>query len=490
LQLLNTSRIWVGVLGLVVVVLAGLIARDVFVPATPTASSVRTALVTVGSVRSSVSGTGSVEPAAQMNVGFKTGGQLVEVDVKAGDHVSAGQVLGRIDSTSAQMALEQAQAALQSAQSRLQADYAPASPDQIAQLRHQVSAAQTNYNDTVTQVNFTNQQDANTVSADENQYNVDQCNIASNARDAACTADVAKIQQDQSKQQQDQISGQKQIDQASQSITQAQDALNSATEAKPNAISSDQASIASAQAQVDSAQSNLDATTLHSPMSGYVVSVNGQPGESAGSGGGATTTAPGSTAPQPAASSTSGSSGSAAFVVLSSDSGYEAVVPFAETDAARLQANQPATATFDAVNGLSLSAHVLAVSVNATVISNVVNYYATFTFDSSDPRLKAGMTANLTVVVAESDNVLVVPNSAITRRGQAATVTVLQNDGTRVITPVETGVQGDSATEVTNGLKQGDRVLLPSLTGSGAGTRGGGGVVFGGGGGRGPGGGG
>jgi multidrug efflux pump subunit AcrA (membrane-fusion protein) len=486
LNFLNTSRIWIIVLGLIALLLAGLIARDIFIPSTPTASQVRTATVVEGTVRSSVTGTGSVEPAQQVNVGFKTAGQLVEVDVHAGDHVSAGQLLARIDPTNAQQALEQAQANLQSAIVRLNADSSPASPDQIAQLQHQVSAAQTNYTQTVNQVSFTNQQDAAAVSSDQSliQLLALNCNVVTYPRLQQCT----QLQTDQAKQQQDSISGQKQITQAAQAITQAQDALNSATEAKPNAIAADQASVASAQAQVDNANAAVNQTTLTSPMAGYVVSVTGQPGESVGASGAATATAPGSTAPQPSSASTSSNgtgSGASSFITLSSDSGFQAVVPFAETDAARLKANQTASATFDAINGLSLPAHVLAVSVTATVISNVVNYYATFTFDDSDPRLKAGMTANLSVVVNEADNVLVVPSSAITRRGQAATVTVLQSDGTRVITPIETGVVGDSTTEVTSGVKAGDKVLLPTLNSS---TRtGGGGVVFGGG--RGPGGG-
>jgi HlyD family secretion protein len=488
LSFLNTSRIWIIVLGLIALLLAALIARDIFVPSTPTASQVRTATVAEGTVRSSVTGTGSVEPAQQLNVGFKTAGQLIEVDVHAGDHVAAGQLLARIDPTSAQQALEQAQANLQSALARLTADSTPVSADQLAQLQHQVAAARTNYNDTVAQVNFTNTQDANNVQADQNQYNVDQCTVASNSRTVPCTTDLAKLQQDQVKQQQDQISGQTQVHKASQAITQAQDALNSATDVKPGSIAADQASVASAQAEVDNANTAVNQTTLTSPMAGYVVSVTGQPGESVGASGGATATAPGSTAPQPSSASTSSNgtgSGASSFITLSSDSAFQAVVPFAETDAARLQPNQTASATFDAINGLSLPAHVLAVSVTATVISNVVNYYATFTFDDSDRRLKAGMTANLTVVVDEADNVLVVPTSAITRRGQAATVTVLQTDGTHVITPIETGVVGDSTTEVTSGLKAGDKVLLPTLNSS---TRtGGGGVVFGGG--RGPGGG-
>ena len=480
LKFLNASRIWMGVLGLIALLLAGLIARDVFLPSRPTAAQARTATVVRGTVHSSVTGTGSVEPAQQLNIGFKTPGQLAEVDVRAGDHVAAGQVLARIDPSSAQLSLEQAQATLQSAQARLTADTKPATPDQIAQLQHQLAAAQTSYNDTVTQVNFTNQLDANTVLADQNQYSADACDVASNSRTVTCTADLAKLQQDQSRQQQDQISGQKQINQAAAQVTAAQDNLKLQTEAKPNTIAADQASIASAQTQVDSAQTALNGTTLTAPMSGYVVSVTGQVGETVSGSGGATATAPGSTAPQPSSSS---GSGATAFIVLSSDSGFEAVVPFAETDAARLQANQTATATFDAVSGLSLPAHVLAVSVTATVISNVVNYYSTFTLDSSDPRLKAGMTANLAVVVAQADNVLVVPSSAITRRGQAATVTVLMADGTRVITPIETGVVGDSTTEVTGGLNEGDRVLLPTLNSA---TRSNNGVVFGGG--RGPGG--
>jgi HlyD family secretion protein len=483
LSFLSASRIWVLVLGLIALLLAGVIAREVFIPSTPTAAQARTASVTAGTVRASVTGTGSVEPAQQMNVGFKTSGQLVEVDVHAGDHVAAGQVLARIDPGSAQQALEQAQANLQSAMVRLTADSSPASPDQVAQLRHSLSAAQTNYNQTLTQVNFTNQQDATAVQNDQSVIQLLglDCNVATYPRLVQCT----QLQTDQARQQQDSISGQKLITQAAQAITQAQDALNSATEAKPNAISADQASIASAQAQVDNAQTALNATTLSSPMSGYVVGVTGQVGETVGGGGGATVTAPGSSAPQPSSASSGTGSGSSSFITLSSDSGFQAVVPFAETDAARLQANQSASATFDAITGLSIPAHLLAVSVTATVISNVVNYYATFTFDDSDARLKAGMTANLAVVVAEADNVLVVPSSAITRRGQAATVTVLQSDGTRVITPIETGVVGDSTTEVTSGLKEGDKVLLPTLNST---TRTGGGVVFGGGGARGPGG--
>ena len=221
MRLLNTTRIWVGALALVALLLAAFVMRDVFVSSRPTAASVRTAAVTRGNVRASVTATGSVEPATQVNVNFRSSGQLAEVDVKVGDTVAAGQLLGRIDSTSQQIALEQAQASLQSAESRLQADYAPASPDQVVQLQHQLASAQVSYNDTVAQVNLTNQQDAQQVQNDQNQYNADGCNIATGPRTPTCQSDASKLQQDQNKQQQDQVSGQRQVNQASASVVSA-----------------------------------------------------------------------------------------------------------------------------------------------------------------------------------------------------------------------------------------------------------------------------
>lgn len=81
--------------------------------------SVRTATASRGVVLSSVSATGTIASAAQVGVGFQTAGRLTEVDVKVGDHVRAGQVLGRIDAADARSAVAQAQAGLATAQANL-----------------------------------------------------------------------------------------------------------------------------------------------------------------------------------------------------------------------------------------------------------------------------------------------------------------------------------------------------------------------------------
>jgi multidrug efflux pump subunit AcrA (membrane-fusion protein) len=476
---LSGTRAWLVGLGLVAVLLVGLIARDT-VFAQPAAVAIRTATADRGTVTSVVSGTGSLLPAGRMNVSFKQTGVLTEVDVKVGDKVTTGQVLARIDASAQQAALASAQASLASAQANLQATQTPVTAAQTAQLNHQLSAAQQNYNDTVASVNATNQADAATVANDQAKVNAD-CPSG-----AQCSQEQTQLANDKTKQNSDAISGQSRINSASQQITSARDNLAVQTQVRPNALASSQAQVAQAQAQVQAAQLALNQTTLTAPTSGVVISINGVAGETAGSG---TAQAPGSIAPQPASGTGGASSG---FMVIDDNSSFVAVMPFAETDAARLSANQTTSMTFDAIPNLTISGHVLSISPSATVVSNVVDYYVSFVLNRTDPRLREGMTANASVTVAQADNAVRVPNAAVRTTGGTTTVSILSK-GQQVTTEVITGVVGDTYTEIKAGLNEGDTVVLPALrttTGTGnssnlvrgGGGFGGGGVIRGGGG--------
>jgi membrane fusion protein, macrolide-specific efflux system len=94
------------------------------------------------------------------------------------------------------------------------------------------------------------------------------------------------------------------------------------------------------------------------------------------------------------------------------------------------------------------------------------------------------MTANVTVTVAQASNVLVVPNAAVQTVNGTPMVTVYAG-GQQVSTEVEPGLAGDTTTEIKAGLKEGDRVVLPTLrlsgtprSGSGRSGAGGGIPVF------------
>jgi multidrug efflux pump subunit AcrA (membrane-fusion protein) len=476
---LSGTRAWVIGLALVGVLLVGLIARDT-VFATPAAVAIRTSTADRGTVTSVVSGTGSLLPAGRMNVSFKQTGVLTEVDVKVGDKVTTGQVLARIDSTAQQAALASAQASLASAQANLQTTQSPLTAAQVAQLSHQVNNSEQSYNDTVASVNATNQADAATVASDQAKVNADCPN------GAQCSQEQAQLASDKTKQNMDAISGQSRINSASQQVTSSRDNYAVQTQVKPNSLASGQAQVASAQAQVQAAQVALNQTTLTAPTSGVVISINGIPGETAGGG---TAQSPGSLAPLP---SSGGSGGASGFMVIDDTSSFVAVMPFAETDAARLAANQTTVFTFDAIPSLTISGHVLTISPSATVVSNVVDYYVSFVLNRTDPRLREGMTANASVTVAQVDNAVRVPNAAVRTTGGTTMVTVLSK-GQQVPTEVITGVVGDTYTEIKAGLNEGDTVVLPTLrttTGTGTGGNlvrggggfGGGGVIRGGGG--------
>ena len=76
------------------------------------AATVQTATVRRGSIVLSASGTGTLTPRAEATFGFNASGQVAELSVKVGDLVEAGQLLAKLDDTSAQLASTQAKRAL------------------------------------------------------------------------------------------------------------------------------------------------------------------------------------------------------------------------------------------------------------------------------------------------------------------------------------------------------------------------------------------
>jgi HlyD family secretion protein len=78
-----------------------------------------TAAVERGTVTTTVSGTGVLEPFTTVEVKSNVGGQVVFLGADEGDHVQAGQVIARIDPADSESALEQSQADLDSARSRV-----------------------------------------------------------------------------------------------------------------------------------------------------------------------------------------------------------------------------------------------------------------------------------------------------------------------------------------------------------------------------------
>ena len=80
---------------------------------TGSAVEAQTAVARRGDLVLSASGTGTLIPQSEATFGFKTSGQITQVNVKIGDQVEAGQVLAQLDDTLVKMKYVEAQQALQ-----------------------------------------------------------------------------------------------------------------------------------------------------------------------------------------------------------------------------------------------------------------------------------------------------------------------------------------------------------------------------------------
>ncbi len=95
------------------------IAAGVFLLTRPKKARYKTSVVSRGDISVSVSATGTVNPVNQVTVGSQVSGTLEKVYVDFNDHVTAGQLLAKIDPRNYQSALQQAKANRASAQASL-----------------------------------------------------------------------------------------------------------------------------------------------------------------------------------------------------------------------------------------------------------------------------------------------------------------------------------------------------------------------------------
>jgi len=103
----------------VAVAIVVLAAAQIGLPASSARTSTETVTAQKGVVQSTVTGTGNVEPGSEFDVNFQASGTISKVYVSQGQHVTKGQLLATLDSTSARMALDQAEQTLTAAEDQL-----------------------------------------------------------------------------------------------------------------------------------------------------------------------------------------------------------------------------------------------------------------------------------------------------------------------------------------------------------------------------------
>ncbi len=159
---------------------------------------------------------------------------------------------------------------------------------------------------------------------------------------------------------------------------------------------------------------------------------------------------------------------------------FEAEVVVSEMDIFQLKLGGEATVQIDAMPTLTLPAKVTFISPTATISSGVVNYKVKVELQPlqaaqeqqgqvpttlpENLQLREGLTVTVSIIVAQKSDVLLVPNTAImTQLGQAY-IQVLTPSGAIEERAIKTGISNWQYTEVTEGLSEGEKVIVTQGT--------------------------
>ena len=229
------------------------------------------------------------------------------------------------------------------------------------------------------------------------------------------------------------------------------------------------------QGALDKAKADLEHCTITSPIDGVVISRNVDVGQ---------TVAASLQAP-------------VIFQIANDLTKMQIDSNVAEADVGVLEVGQDVDFTVDAFPMRTFHGKVVQVRNAPITVQNVVTYDTVIGVSNPDLKLKPGMTANVSIVVAHKDNVLQIKNAALRYRPAEAasgqmTGSRVGSDGSKTRVPsgaqrgggrergtsertvyllsgqpqpvqIKTGISDGVVTEVIEGLKEGDRVVTAEL---------------------------
>lgn len=95
--------------------------------------------------------------------------------------------------------------------------------------------------------------------------------------------------------------------------------------------------------------------------------------------------------------------------------------------------------------------------------TEAVYYYANVIVDNIDNNLRIGMTTTNTIKVAEAKDVIVIPTTALYKKGNKYYVKTLGEKEVVEEKEVKIGINDDINTEIKSGLKEGEKLILTEM---------------------------
>ena len=358
-------------------------------------------LVTVerGPMTRSVVATGKIEPITKVEIKSKANGIIERLAVDVDHRVEAGQVLAELDKENLNARLREARANLEAARAALTAAEAQARKNEIEAEAPDLAFAKS--------------------AGQRAQSLADQKLISQEALDQARTVYEQAANRQRAAQSQLLVSRAK-IDEARAQVAQAQAAAERAVEELAN-------------------------STIKAPIRGTVLTRDVEIGSPV--------------------SSILNLGANATLVMTLGDIGQVFVRgKVDEADIGFVKLGMTARITTESFREQTFSGKVTQISPIGVEKDNVTTFEVEVSIDNPGQQLKANMTANAEVILEEKPDTLVVPEAAISYdEKKAASVEVADPaaDTGRRRVPVKVGIGNGTRTEVLEGLKAGDKVVLP-----------------------------
>ncbi len=438
-------------------------------------SQVETTEVTRGSIASTVSATGSIDPADEVSLSFRTPGIVDRVYVTEGESVVEGQLIGELDTVDLTLALAQAKTTLEINRAQLAKLLKPPSENDVAAAQAAVEVAQTGVagaeaslasaqaayrqlfagtTDEERTVNLAQVMQAeaelrraqHAYNEVRNLPNIGTLPQASQLEQATQALEVAQAQAaltDLPADQAQVAAALNQIAQGEVSLRQAQSNLITAQNNLQTLLDGpEDEDIRVAQAQVQQAQlsqlqaeNNLRNAQLAATFDGVVSRLNIKADQEAPVG-------------LPAA-------------VLTDLSRFRMTVLVDEIDVRQLAVGQPVRIRVDALPDTEIAGIVASISPTAQDVGGVIAYEVTVIPDPVDAPLRAGMSATAIITTAEVNDVVLLPNRFIQRDRDSGRAFVYRMiDGEPALQEVTLGLRNERESQILSGLDDGDEVAL------------------------------
>ena len=413
----------------------------------------QTATARRGELSLVATGTGTLIPATEVELGFDTSGELAQILVVVGDEVEAGQVLARLDPTSAETALAEAEAELREMTSPLAVAQAHLA---VADAQEALESAQYTYTvrqegnratqDTIEGAKARLAQAKEGLASAQEAYDraegsaekaraYDRYASAKSSYNSALatynwyTGHPTEIQQAQ-------LQADVAIAEARLAEAQALVAALTGDQLPEGASGSGLTALQKAQAAVAAARQNLESTGLHAPMAGTITAINGTVGETVG--------------------------GSSVMTLMDLRQPH---VEFYldQTDIDKASDGLEVEVTFDAYPDVVYSGTVTGIDPVLTTSGGVsaVHGFAALTPQAGEsaPRLLVGLSAAVDVIAGRVENAVLVPIEALREITPGTyAVFVVDSAGALEMRMVEVGLQNETFAAITSGLEAGEIV--------------------------------